>query len=52
MRNNHNTEKIAIKSAHIDKGIKKLVLWLNGFSSVKTIWSCQGLNKKEQEEVL
>lgn len=45
----HNTEKISIKTAHVDKKIKNLVLWLNGFSSVRTIWSCQGLNKKEQK---
>jgi len=49
MRNNHNTEKIAIKSAHIDKGIKKLVLWLNGFYSVETLYSCQGLSVEEQK---
>lgn len=47
----HNTETISIKTTHVDKNIKNLVLWFNGFSSVRTIWSCQGLNKKEQEEV-
>jgi len=44
----HNTEEVIIKSTHVDKGIKNLVMWLNGFSSVETIFSCQGFSKEEQ----
>jgi len=45
----HNTEKISIKTVHVDKKIKNLVLWLNGFTSVRTLWSCQGFNEKEKK---
>ena len=42
MKSEHNIENIAVKSAKIDKRIKRLVVWLNKFHSVQTLWSCQG----------
>lgn len=38
----HTTEEIAIKSAHVDKGIIPLVKYLNSFNGIQTIYSCEG----------
>ena len=38
----HPTERIAIKSADVDKGIVPVVKFLNGFAGVRTLYSCQG----------
>jgi len=46
----HEMEQIALKTINVDKGIKRLVIWLNGFSSVQTVWSCQGADSKEKLE--
>lgn len=37
----HETEKIKIKEAEIDKGIIPVIKWLNSFSDVYTFFSCE-----------
>lgn len=38
----HKTENIIIKSVPVDRKIKRFVQWLNSFSSIETLYSCQG----------
>lgn len=38
----HSTIKTAIKSAEIDCGMAPLVIWLNQFDSVYSVFSCEG----------
>jgi len=38
----HKEKKIAIKEARVDDGICNFVKWLNKFSSVFTLYSCEG----------
>lgn len=50
IKHSHDTSLITLKKAHIDKGIAKVVNWLNSFDGIYTRHSCQGNDAFHQKE--
>lgn len=47
---NHKQETVVIKTGKIDRGIARVVKWLNSYRSITTIYSCEGAAEDAGED--
>ena len=44
----HETERIVLKSAYIDKAMVPLIKWLNGYRGICTDYCCEGDDDRQE----